>query len=170
MHHLIILFITLTIFVMVGCISSLKDTINISRELKELRLSISDPYGNLATAIKQQLDLNNIKLVNENIHNLPILKIMCSSEDIETVSINQDGKSAEKQLNFYVNAQMILPNGIIFPIKTHISQSIFDDSLKILAKDVENEFIKKEILEQTASQLIFKLLIIHNNFRNKHEN
>ncbi|MGP1958048.1 MAG: LPS assembly lipoprotein LptE [Arsenophonus sp.] len=170
MHYLIILFITFTIFVMAGCISSLKDTIHISRELKELRLSISDQYGNLATAIKQQLHLNNIKLVNENFHNLPILKIMCSSENIETVSINQDGKSAEKQLNFYVNAQMILPNGIVFPIKTHISQSIFDDSLKTLAKDVENEFIKKEILEQTASQLIFKLLIIHNNFKNKHKN
>ncbi|MGP1930618.1 MAG: LPS assembly lipoprotein LptE [Arsenophonus sp. ET-YP4-MAG3] len=138
-------------------------------ELKTLRISSNDPYGPLSYAIKNQLRINNIKLIDENLENMPILKILSSSEKSETVSIYQDGKSAEKQLIFFVNAKIILPNGIFYSIKTDVKRIFFDNPLETLAKDAENELVKQEMREQAAHQLIYKLLIIYNTIQNQSE-
>ncbi|MGP1939126.1 MAG: LPS assembly lipoprotein LptE [Arsenophonus sp. ET-DL9-MAG3] len=134
-----------------------------------LRLSSNDPYGPLSYAIKNQLRLNNIKLIDENLENMPILKILSSFENSGTVSIYQDGKSAEKQLFFFVNAKVILPSGTIYSIKTDVKRIFFDNPLETLAKDAENELVKQEMREQAARQLICKLLIIYSGIQNQSE-
>ncbi|MGP1924084.1 MAG: LPS assembly lipoprotein LptE [Arsenophonus sp. NEOnobi-MAG3] len=161
MRYLIILFICLAVLITASCGFRLQGTPKIPEELKRLKLSSGDPYGPLARAIRKQLRLNNVNLIDENLQNVTILKIGSSSENTKTVSIYQDGKSVEKQLNFWISAQIILPNGTVYPIKTCVERSFFDNPLDILAKDTENELIKQEMREQAARQLIRKLLIVH---------
>ncbi|MFP3019668.1 MAG: LPS assembly lipoprotein LptE [Arsenophonus sp.] len=169
-RYLITLFLILIVLITTSCGFSLKGRAQIPEELKTLRLSSDDPYGPLASAIREQLLLNNINLIDENIENIPILKILCSSKNTETVSIYQDGKSAEKQFNFWIKTQIILPNGRVYPaIKTHVEQVFLDNPLETLAKDTEKELIKQEMREQAAHQLIRKLVFFHRNIQNKTE-
>lgn len=169
MRYLNTLFLSLAVLITAGCGFRLQGTTQIPEELKTLRLSSADPYGPLARAIRQQLRLNNVNLIDENLQNVPILKIGGSSENTNTVSIYQDGKSAEKQLNFCISAQIILPNGIVYPIKTRVERAFFDNPLEILAKDAESELVKQEMREQAARQLIRKLLIVHSTIQNEPE-
>ncbi|HGJ5857699.1 LPS assembly lipoprotein LptE [Arsenophonus nasoniae] len=167
MRYLITLFLSLAVLITAGCGFRLQGTTQVPEELKTLRLSSGDPYGPLARAIRQQLRLNNVNLIDKNLQNVPILKIVGSSENTKTVSIYQDGKSAEKQLNFWVSAQIILPNGAVYPIKTRVERTFFDNPLETLAKDAENELVKQEMREQAARQLIRKLLIVHSSIQNE---
>ncbi|MGX8873579.1 LPS assembly lipoprotein LptE, partial [Escherichia coli] len=69
-------------------------------ELKTLYLSSGDPYGPLSRVMRQQLRLSGVQLVETPKADIPVLKIVGSSENKETVSVYQDGKSAERQLTF----------------------------------------------------------------------
>ncbi|RXK33976.1 LPS assembly lipoprotein LptE [Arsenophonus endosymbiont of Bemisia tabaci Asia II 3] len=169
MRYLITLFLSLAVLITAGCGFRLQGTTQIPEELKTLRLSSGDPYGPLARAIRQQLRLNNVNIIDENLQNVPILKIVGSSENTKTVSIYQDGKSAEKQLNFWVSTQIILPNGTVYPIKTRVERAFFDNPLETLAKDAASELVKQEMREQPARQLIRKLLIVHSTIQNEPE-
>ncbi|MGP1956854.1 MAG: LPS assembly lipoprotein LptE [Arsenophonus sp. NC-PE1-MAG3] len=167
MRYLIIFFLYLAVLITASCRFCLQGMPQITEELKTLKLSSADPYGPLAREIRQQLRLNNINLIDENLQNVPILKIGDSYENTKTVSIYQDGKSIEKQLNFLVNAQIILSNGTVYPIKIHVNRVFFENPLEILSKDAENELIKQEMHEQVARQLIRKLLIIYITIHNE---
>ncbi|CAA2928966.1 LPS assembly lipoprotein LptE [Arsenophonus endosymbiont of Bemisia tabaci] len=169
MRYLITLFLSLALLITAGCGFRLQGTTQIPEELKTLRLSSGDPYGPLARAIRHQLRLNNVNLIDENLQNVPILKIVGSSENTKTVSIYQYGKSAEKQLNFWFSAQIILFKGTVYPIKTRVERAFFDNPLETLAKDAESELVKQEMREQAARQLIRKLLIVHSTIQNEPE-
>ncbi|AMA65143.1 LPS-assembly lipoprotein LptE precursor [Candidatus Arsenophonus lipoptenae] len=159
----LILFIITFIIIINGCGFHLHDTDKIPKELKILKLNINNSYGHITHIIKQQLKLNNIRLMNEAVQNIPILKIENTSKKIETVSIYQDGKSAEKKLIFFLNVLFILPNGTSYPINVRVERTFFDNPLEILAREAENEVIKQEIYEEAVCQLIDKLLIIYGN-------
>lgn len=167
MHYLFSLFLSLITLITASCGFRLQDITQIPDELKTLKLSSTDPYGPLAHVIKQQLRLNSINLIDENFQNVPVLKIINSSENIKTISIYQDGKSAEKQLNFLISAQLILQNGVIYPIKTRVERVLIENPSETLSKDAENEYIKQEMREQALRQLISKLLIARSAFQNK---
>ncbi|MFP3029589.1 MAG: LPS assembly lipoprotein LptE [Arsenophonus sp.] len=168
MRYLIILFLCLAVLITSSCGFHLQGRPQqIAEKLKRLKLSSGDPYGPLARAIRHELRLNNINLIDENLQNVTTIKIGSSSENTKTVTIYQDGKSVEKQLNFRITAQIILPNGRVYPIKICIERAFFDNPLEILAKDAETELIKQEMREQAASQLIRKLLIAHMTIQNE---
>ncbi|MER1700968.1 LPS assembly lipoprotein LptE, partial [Proteus mirabilis] len=83
------------------------------------------------------------------------------------VSVYQDGKSAERQLTFVLDAQVIMPDGTIYPISSQVSRPFFDNPLEALAKDAENDIIKQEMREQATAILVRKLLVVHNAERQK---
>lgn len=89
------------------------------------------------------------------------MKLIGSSENKDTVSVFQDGKAAERQLTLYVDAQVIMPDGSVYPLRSRIDRSFFDNPLEALAKDAENEIINQEMREQAARQLVRQLLTVH---------
>ncbi|EKT61453.1 LPS assembly lipoprotein LptE [Providencia burhodogranariea] len=161
MRYLITLLLSLSVLVTAGCGFRLQGTTQIPEELKTLQLSSNAPYSSLTRAVREQLKLNNVKLIENGKTDIPILKITGSSEKTETVSIYQDGKSAEKQLTFVLNAQVLMPNGSVYPLQSQVERTFFDNPLEALAKDAENELVKQEMREQAARILIRKLLIVH---------
>lgn len=164
MRYLIILLLSLLELLVTGCEFSIYNAIPAEKELRTLRLITNNPHGLLTQAITKQLRLSNIKLIiNRKFKDTLVLKIINSSESIRTVSVYCNGRSAEKQLIFLINACIILPNNTVYPIKVCVERSFFDNPLETLAKDTESEFLKQEMLEEAASQLIHELLIIHSN-------
>lgn len=161
MRYLITLLLSLSVLVTAGCGFRLQGTTQIPEELKTLQLSSNAPYSSLTRAVREQLRLNNVKLIENGKTDIPILKITGSSEKTETVSIYQDGKSAEKQLTFVLNAQVLMPNGSVYPLQSQVERTFFDNPLEALAKDAENELVKQEMRVQAARILVRKLLIVH---------
>lgn len=160
-HRIITLLLGLAVLVTAGCGFHLRGTTQIPPELQKLQISTGDPYGEQTRAIRQQLLLNNVQIIESGDATLPVLKITSSSEDSEeTVSIFQDGKAAEKELVYYLNAQVIMPNGSVYPINVRVDRSFFDNPLEALAKDAEKDMIRQEMREQAAARLVRKLLII----------
>lgn len=169
MRYLITLLLSLAVLVTAGCGFRLQGTTQVPVELRTLQLSTSDPYGPLTRAVREQLRLSNVNIVETGGAAIPVLKITGSSEKTETVSIYQDGKTAEKQLNFYLNAQVIMPDGAVYPLQSRVERAFFDNPLEALAKDAENELVKQEMREQAARNLVRQLLIIHSAEQEKAE-
>ncbi|MEX6313040.1 LPS assembly lipoprotein LptE [Providencia manganoxydans] len=161
MRYLITLLLSLSVLVTAGCGFRLQGTTQIPDELKTLQLSSNAPYSALTRAVREQLRLNNVTILENGKPDIPILKITGSSETTETVSIYQDGKAAEKQLTFVLNAQVLMPNGSIYSLQSQVERTFFDNPLEALAKDAENELVKQEMREQAARILVRKLLIVH---------
>ncbi|MBC8944306.1 LPS assembly lipoprotein LptE [Xenorhabdus indica] len=159
-HRIFTLLLGLAVLVTAGCGFHLRGTTQVPKELQTLQLSSSDPYGPLARAVRQQLRLNDVKIVEQASASVPILKLLGSSENKDTVSVFQDGKAAERQLVLNVDAQVLMPNGSIYPLQARVDRAFFDNPLEALAKDAENELVQQEMREQAARQLIRQLLTV----------
>ncbi|KAA1190700.1 LPS assembly lipoprotein LptE [Photorhabdus heterorhabditis] len=160
-HRILTLLLGLAVLVTAGCGFHLRGTTQVPLELKKLQLASSDPYGPLTRSVRQQLRLNNVTILENGSTEVPILKLIGSSENKDTVSVFQDGKAAERQLTLYVNAQVIMPDGSVYPLQSRVDRSFFDNPLEALAKDAENEMINQEMREQAARQLVRQLLTVH---------
>ncbi|PHM48007.1 LPS biosynthesis protein [Xenorhabdus miraniensis] len=160
-HRIFTLLLGLAVLVTAGCGFHLRGTTQVPKELQTLQLSSGDPYGPLARSVRQQLRLNDVKIIEHGDASVPILKLLGSNENKETVSVFQDGKAAERQLILYVDAQVLMPDGSIYPLQARVDRSFFDNPLEALAKDAENELVQQEMREQAAHQLMRQLLTVH---------
>ncbi|WP_340615549.1 LPS assembly lipoprotein LptE [Xenorhabdus entomophaga] len=160
-HRIFTLLLGLAVLVTAGCGFHLRGTTQVPKELQTLQLSSGDPYGPLARSVRQQLRLNDVKIIEHGDASVPILKLLGSNENKETVSVFQDGKAAERQLILYVDAQVLMPDGSTYPLQARVDRSFFDNPLEALAKDAENELVQQEMREQAAHQLMRQLLTVH---------
>lgn len=161
-HRILTLLLGLAVLVTAGCGFNLRGTTQVPPELQKLLLESSDPYGPLTRAIRQQLRLSNVTIVNDPMRkDLPALRILGSSESQDTVSIFRNGVTAEYQLVLRVQAQVLIPGHDIYPLRVNIFRTLFDNPLTALAKDAEAEVLRQEMREQAAQQLVRQLLTVH---------
>jgi len=163
-HRILMLLLGAVVLVTSGCGYHLRGTTNVPVELKTITLNSYDPYGPLTREVRSQLKLSDVTVVEMNTalnRKLPELRLVGASLGQSTVSIFQDGKTAEYQLAMTVSAQVLMPGKDIYPLSVTVFRSFFDNPLAALAKDAEQEIIQKEMREQAAQQLIRKLLTIH---------
>lgn len=161
-HRIITLLLGLAVLVTAGCGFNLRGTTQVPPELQKLLLESNDPYGPLARAIRQQLRLNNVTIVDDAMRkDIPALRIIGASENQDTVSIFRNGVTAEYQLVLHVKAQVLIPGHDIYPLKANVFRTFFDNPLTALAKDAEAEVLRQEMREQAAQQIVRQLLTVH---------
>jgi LPS-assembly lipoprotein len=166
-HRMKALLLGFAVLVTAGCGYHLRGTgahTMVPNDLKTLTLNSYDPYGPLTRAVRSELRLNDMKIVNDSVAKsrlLPSLRITGASESQETVSVFQDGKTAEYQLVLDVQATVLTPGKDLFPISIRVFRSFFDNPLTALAKDNESDIIRQEMREQAAQQLVRRLLAVH---------
>lgn len=161
-HRILTLLLGLAVLVTAGCGFNLRGSTQVPPELQKLLLESGDPYGPLTRAIRQQLRLSNVTIVNDPMRkDLPALRILGSSENQDTVSIFRNGVTAEYQLVLHVQAQVLIPGHDIYPLRVNIFRTFFDNPLTALAKDAEAEVLRQEMREQAAQQLVRQLLAVH---------
>lgn len=143
--------------------SSASNTL-VPRDLQTLTLNSYDRYGPLTRAVREELRLNDMKIAKDSdpgSRKLPSLRITGASENQETVSVFQDGTTAEYQLILDVHAAVLTPGKDLYPIDIRVFRSFFDNPLTALAKDNEGDIIRQEMRQQAAEQLVRRLLAVH---------
>ncbi|WP_226100088.1 LPS assembly lipoprotein LptE [Dickeya oryzae] len=167
-HPFLTLVLGLVVLMTAGCGFHLRGTTQIPAQLHNLILDSGDPYGPMTRAIREQLRLNNVNIVeNSTRKDLPSLRFMGDHLTRNTVSIFQDGKTAEYQLVLEVKTQVLIPGNDIYPFNVTIFRSFFDNPLTALAKEAEQDIILQEMRQQAAQQLVRKLLTIKGNQNTK---
>lgn len=163
-HPIIRLFVMLAVVITAGCGFHPRGTTQVPSELKTLIVSTGDPYGPLARTVRQQLRINDVKIVEDRKQNrtdIPTLRLGPESSGRNTASVFISGTTAEYQLVMTLTAQVLLPGKGIYPISTTVYRSFFDNPNAALAKDAEQDLITQEMRQRAAEQLVRKLLTVH---------
>lgn len=131
----------------------------IPQELQTLTFESRDPYSDMSMAMRRQLQLNNVNLVEAK-PGVPVLRLNKVATSDQVASVFKQGREAEKILILEVEASIRLPNQKTFPITAKVNRTFFDNSRAALAKSAEKEVIMKDMNEQAARQLISKMVAL----------
>ncbi|MDU8923533.1 LPS assembly lipoprotein LptE [Pasteurellaceae bacterium LIM206] len=131
----------------------------VPKELQTIALESGDQYDSMTIAMRKQLRLNNIKIVDADA-GVPVLRLNKTGSTDKVASVFKQGREAEKILTVQVEASIQMPNHTVYPLNAKVNRTFFDNSRAALAKYNEREMILNDMREQAARQLISKMVAV----------
>ena len=158
--------LTATIALLSACGFHFQNGELIPQDLKTLTLESSDPYSEMAIAMRRQLQVNNVELVDGKA-GVPVLRLNKTTTNDQVASIFKQGREAEKLLMLQVDATVKLPNREPFEISAKVNRTFFDNSRAALAKSAEKDVMWNDMREQAARQLISKMVALDHQLKSQ---
>ncbi|HBO39150.1 MAG TPA: hypothetical protein DD638_10875 [Pasteurellaceae bacterium] len=158
------LIVTGAIFILTACGFHFQNGQLIPKELQTLTLESGDKYGEMSMAMRRQLQMNNIQLVEARA-DVPVLRLNKISISDDVASVFKQGREAEKILMLEVEASIRLPNKAPIAISSKVNRTFFDNSRAALAKSAEKEQILNDMRQQAARQLITKMVALQHQIK-----
>lgn len=156
-----IIFIGLLLTFLSACGFHFQNEQILPAEIRTIQLEGTDPYSDMARALRHQLQLRGVNMV-EGEKEVAIIRLNKTSKNSDVASVFKQGREAEKILILTVDASIQLPNQPAYPITAQVTRTFFDNSRAALAKSAEQEVIWQDMHEQAARQLIIKMASIVN--------
>lgn len=161
-----ILLLVATVATLSACGWHFQNGALIPQELRTLAFESDDPYSEMSMALRRQLQINDVNLVNET-QGVPVLRINSQRINDEVASVFKRGREAEKVLMLEVEASVRFANGETYPISTKVNRTFFDNSRAALAKSAERDVIWNGMRDQAARQLITKMVALQHQVQGK---
>ena len=149
--------------VLSACGFNLRGEYSIPDEITELSLTSFDKYNQLTRNVDAQLRLNDIAIVSPS-STVPNLHLLTESVSETTLSLYQNSKAAEKQLQYKTSYRVTIPGQESQTYSTSVTRSYLSNSNTALAKSVERDLIEDEMSLQAATQIMRQLARLNNQF------
>lgn len=153
-------FSLIAIFFLTACGWHFKNNEMLPEALRTLTFESADQHSEMSRTLRNQLQLNAVKLVPAQ-NGVAKLRLTGASSSSKVASVFKQAREAEKLLTLNVQAIVSVPNKGDYPIEASVHRTFFDDSRAALAKSAEQEMIMKDMYEQAARQLLIKMAGLH---------
>lgn len=122
-------------------------------DVNQLSLTSYDEYSTLTKDLRKQLTRNGIEIVPPS-SQVPNLHLIKESDGDTTVSIYQNSRAAEKQLNYSVQYRITIPGESSQTFSTSVTRSYLDNPQASLAKSIEEDLLLDEMRQQASQQIL----------------
>lgn len=139
-----------------SCGFHLRNAYMLPKEMQKLSLTSFDQYGQLTRDMKYQLELHNINIVPVSV-GIPNINLNSESFNTQTISLYQNGGSAQYRLNYQVSYTVSVPNTPDQTFTTTVTRSFLDNPLTALAKSIEEDQVENEMRNQASQQILRQL-------------
>ncbi len=147
-----------------ACSWHFKNTEVLPKVLQTLTFVTSNPYSDMSRSLRNELLLNNIKLVNTN-KDVVVLRLNNTTSGSSVASVFKNARAAEKILSVKVKATLTIPNKGNYPLEVVVHRTFFDDSRAALAKSAEKEMMMIDMYNQASRRIIIKMIALHKSIK-----
>ncbi|MCE2569963.1 LPS assembly lipoprotein LptE [Motilimonas eburnea] len=145
------------LLLLTGCGFTPKGQVINRADINSVYLSTPDPYGQLTREVEQQLRFAKIDILRHPDEHMVQLRVGSEQQSKRTISLYDNGQSAEYELGYGVQYQIIQPGKEPLSFTINIHRDFLENPQQALASSREAELILNEMREHAARRIIRRL-------------